>query len=326
MKSRKKYKIDNITIEKLLNAAGLDGIMEITPKDADEFYTAFTVKTRDKEYIIKIAPTEDVPVMTCEKGLMASEMFWYNEMKKHTQMFMPEIYYADFKRNLIPVDYFIMEKPPGQQLDKMNFSEAQKAEVTLATARMMAQLHNIRNNKFGYIQNELYDDWYQAIRSMVKQAINDCVSIGKSSKRGESLLLYIDYYKKVLEKAECSMVNFNLWEENIICSYENGKINNLWINFERSFWGDRMVDFIFLERQIPLHEKIQSLSTYNLVSDKLVGATREERIRYAVAQGYLGLIMETEKYFRYTPFHSGWWRKVFISAGLYQEVFKALKK
>ncbi len=38
----------------------------------------------------------------------------------------------------------------------------------------------------------------------------------------------------------------------------------------------------------------------------------EERIRYALMLGYLGLIMEVEKYARYSLFHYGYWRNLAV--------------
>ena len=76
----------------------------------------------------------------------------------------------------------------------------------------------------------------------------------------------------------------------------------------------------------PLEKKGKSLAAYNSVADSPVLATEDEKIRYGVALGYLAIIMEVEKYFRYTPFHFGWWRNVIASALLYRQCFAALEK
>lgn len=325
MISRTKYSIDNATIKKLFSSAGIDGVDEIAPLGAGEYNAVFSVKASGKEYALKIAPTDDVPVLTYEKDIMASEVFWYKQMRENSSITVPEVYYTDFDEKLIPANYFIMEKLPGQQLDKMDFTKAEKENSVAEMAKMAAQMHKIKNDKFGYIQNGLYDDWYLAVRAMVKALLNDCAGQGRKSKRGEKLLTYIDKYKSVLEKAECSMVNFDIWAPNIICKRENGEIKYAWIDPERSYWGDRIVDFVCLEMAAPLADKKTSLAAYNSVADKPVNATDEEKIRYAVAQGYLGLIMEIEKYFRYTPFHFGWWRNVLASKWLFKKAFEVLK-
>ena len=53
---------------------------------------------------------------------------------------------------------------------------------------------------------------------------------------------------------------------------------------------------------------------------------KEERIRYAVAQALMALLMETEKYYRYSPFYVGWWRNILVSSVLFRRAFKVFKK
>lgn len=316
--------LDNATIEKLFGAAGIDGVEDISPLGAGEYNAVFGAKAHGIEYALKIAPTDDVPVMTLEKNMMASEIYWYKQMSEHTPIAVPKIFFMDFSKKLIPTSYFIMEKLSGQQLDKMDFTESEKAESATVTAKMAAMIHKVKNDKFGYIQNEQYENWHKAISAMVSAVIKDCKAKGKRSKRGEKLLALIEKHKAVLEKAECCMVNFDIWPPNIMCKRENGEINYAWIDPERSFWGDRIADFVCLETTLPLADKKASLEAYNAVSDKPVIVTEDEKIRYAVALGYLALIMEVEKYYRYTPRHFGWWRNVLFSKMLFKSAFLAL--
>ncbi len=325
MISRTKFKIDSTTIENLLCAAGIAGAREISPLGAGEYNAVFSATAHGKEYAIKIAPPKDVPILTYEKGMMRAEVFWYRQMREHTSITVPEIYFEDFEHQQIPTDYFIMEKLSGQQLDKMKLSDGERARTDSVTAAMAAQIHKIKNDRFGYVQNGLHDDWYQAIRAMVQALLDDCARKGKKSKRGKKLLTWIDRYRDVLEKAECCMVNFDIWWPNIICSRENGTIKYAWIDPERSFWGDRIADFVCLEWTKPLEQKKKSLAAYNAAADLPIHVTREEKIRYAVAQGYLALIQEVEKYYRYTPAHFGWWRNILSSAWFYRSAFRILE-
>ncbi len=324
MISRTKYEIDNAMIEKLFGSAGLSGVTEIAPLGAGEYNAVFSIQAGGKEYVLKIAPKSDAPVLAYEKNMMAAEVFWYERIREHTRVTVPEVYYADLGRKLIPADYFIMEKLPGLQLDKTEFSEAEKEGAVSEIAKMAAQIHRINNDKFGYVQSGLHNDWYEAIRAMVKSLLSDCARKGKRSRRGVKLLDNIDKYRAVLEKAECSMVNFDLWPSNILCSRENGEIKYAWIDPERSFWGDRMADFVCLETMTPLAEKKKSLAAYNSAADKPVNATFEENIRYAAALGYLALIMETEKYFRYSLLNYGWRRNVSVSKIYFDMAFSIL--
>lgn len=128
-----------------------------------------------------------------------------------------------------------MEKLSGKQLDQMKFSGSEQVQSNSITATMAAQIHKIKNDQFGYIQNGLYDNWYQAIRAMTQSLLDDCARAKKKSKRGEKLLACIDRYQDVLKKAECCMVNFDIWWPNIICNRENGEIKYAWIDRSAAF-------------------------------------------------------------------------------------------
>lgn len=121
------------------------------------------------------------------------------------------------------------------------------------------------------------------------------------------------------------MVNFDIWAPNILCIRGEQGIEYAWIDPERSFWGDRIADFICLETFKPMQQKKASLAAYNSVAGEPVAVTRDTEIRYAVALGYMALIQEVEKYYRYTPWNQGWWLDVFSSRYFYNKAFGVLQ-
>ena len=263
--------------------------------------------------------------MTYEKDMMRAEVFWYRQMREHTPITVPDVYFEDFERKQIPTDYFIMEKLSGKQLDQMKFSGSEQVQSNSITATMAAQIHKIKNDQFGYIQNGLYDNWYQAIRAMTQSLLDDCARAKKKSKRGEKLLACIDRYQDVLKKRNVAWSILIFGGQTSSATGKTVRSNMHGSTRARSFWGDRIADFVCLEYQKPLEKKKASLAAYNAVADEPIRVTREEKIRYAVMQGYLGLIQEVEKYYRYTPKHFGWWRNVFSSAWFYKSAFGGLK-
>lgn len=324
MKSRTKYNISEDQIKSIFEKAGLKGVTDISALGAGEFNAVFSVTAGGREYALKITPTQETPVLTYEKGMMKAELFWYEQLRQNTDITVPKVFYSDFEHTLIPADYFIMEKLGGVQLDKMKFLPDEKDDATMQTARMAAAIHRIKNNQFGYVQRELFPDWYQALRHFVADLLADCKKSGHTSSRGEKLLKAIDRNKEVFEKAECSMVNFDLWPANILCTREKGKIAYAWIDPERSFWGDRVCDFTSLEMLCPFAKKKRALTSYNAASKEPLAATKDVLLRYAAAEGLLGLIMEAEKYYRYTPSYPGWWRNVIVTNLLYRQAFGVL--
>lgn len=324
MISRTKYRADEATVAKLFESAGISGAADIAPLGAGEYNAVYRAKAGGKEYAIKIAPRDCARVLTYEKDMMASEVYWYSLMRAHTPIRVPEIHRADFEKTLIPASWFIMEKLEGKQLDQMELTEEERVEANAQMARMAAMMHKIKNDRFGYIQNGLYDDWHQAIRAMTAALVKDAAAKGMGTRRGKKLLRLIDEHRDALKKAECRMVNFDIWPTNIICRREADGIQYAWIDPERCFWGDPVADFVCLEVMAPLAEKKVSLAAYNSIADRPVEANAQEGVRYAIALAYLALIMEVEKYYRYTPFHFGWWRNVAACARFYKAAFSML--
>jgi fructosamine-3-kinase len=322
MRSRTKPKIDHNTIIKLFEKAGIDSAENIAPLGAGEYNSVYSVDAKGKAYAIKIAPQASVKILTYERQMMAQEVYYYSIMAAKAKIRVPEIYYSDFSRVEIPSEYFIMERLQGKQIDQVELSNLQKKEVEEKLAAMVAKMHSVRGDKFGYRQNRLYDNWHLALQAMITNLIEDCKSLGKKTKRGEMLLEYINIHQQLLERVECSLINFDIWPPNIFCDWEEGEINLSWIDPERCLWGDRIADFVCLDfMNMSLDKKTTTFQSYNRTSDKPIAVGDEERIRYAILLGYLGLIMEVEKLARYTVFHFGYWRNVLVSRTLFSNCF-----
>lgn len=322
MISKTKFVIDDNKIKELFEKAGISGVKKISPLGAGEYNAVFEVAA-DKSYVLKIAPDRNMKVLTYENDMMKAEVYWYDKIRENTDIRVPEVYYSDFSKELLPADYFIMEKLEGKQ---RNAAGLGKRVIVESTASMLAEIHKIKNDKFGYVQNQLYDNWYDALCSMIANLLDDVKAAGKRSKRGERLLEYAHKHKAVIEKAECTMVNYDLWDPNVICVTENGNTELCWIDPERSFWGDKIFDFICMGNPVlSIKNKDEYLKIYNSAADIAVEDNRETEIRYAFAQGLMGLIQEIEKYYRYTPRHFGWWRNAVSSAIMYKSAFKVLK-
>lgn len=324
MISKTKFVISDDKIRKVFKQYGIEDISSITPLGDGEYNAVFEIKA-DKSYVLKLAPDSCTAVLTYEEGMMSSEVFWYEQIRKNTDIRVPEVYFTDDSKRIIPTEYFIMEKLDGEQ---RNPSKLGMETVRESTALMLAQIHKIKNNKYGYIQNQLYDNWYDALCSMITNLLGDAKKVGKHSKNGEKLLTYAHKYKDILKEAACTMVNYDLWDTNVICrTAKDGSTEFCWIDPERSFWGDRIFDFICVDSNpvFSLSSKKQTIEIYNKVTDNPIEINRKNEIRYAFAQGLMALIQEVEKYYRYTPHHFGWWRNVFSYTVTYKAAFKVLK-
>lgn len=324
MVSKTKFVISDSKIKEIFHHFGIDNIKSISPLGSGEYNAVFEIKA-DKSYVLKLAPDSSIPVLTYEDKMMSSEVFWYDQIKRHTDIRVPDVYFTDYSKSIVPTEYFIMEKLDGEMRSTAKLGVNAVRE---STAFMLSQIHKIKNDRYGYIQNQLYDNWYDALCSMIQNLLTDAKRVGKRSASGEKLLKYAHKYKDILMKVECTMVNYDLWDANVICCKDkNGKTEYCWIDPERSFWGDRIFDFIYVDNNpiFSFKSKQKSIEVYNRIADKPIEINRESEIRYAFAQGLIGVIQEVEKYYRYTPRHFGWWRNVICYKCIFKNAFEVLK-
>lgn len=118
------------------------------------------------------------------------------------------------------------------------------------------------------------------------------------------------------------MVNFDLWDSNIL--YHKGNI--VWIDPERSFYGDPIGDFITqgAGQKTALKDKQKELAIYNKNAKIPIEAGAEAEIRYAVMVAYLALIEEVEKYVRYEPNEENYIRNTVDARDMYDLAFAIL--
>ena len=324
MKSRSKTEVTFALASEMMKKAGLGTAVSAEPLGAGEFNTVLAVKTNDgNAYALKVAPAEDADVQLYEKGMMRSEVHFYSLMREHTDISVPDVLYADFSHELIPADWFVMTLIKGRHPSGEKGEEA--AALAEELARMAASMHKVRGEEFGYIQRGLHPSWPEAVRAMTEDLLRDAEKKGVRSRRGEKLLRLIDKHAGTLNKAECRMVNYDIWMPNIIVQETAEGKKFWWIDPERSFWGDPIADFVCLEFFKPFRKKTLSARAYNERADVPVTLSREEEIRWGVMMAYMGLLQEVEKHYRYTPLMFGWWRNVISSALVYRAGFKALK-
>ena len=326
MRSKTKYEVDRETLVQVFEKAGLGAAGNIAPLGNGEYNSVYAVDAGGAAYAIKIAPKSSARILTYERDMMVQEVYYYGLMGQQAEINVPEIHFSDFSKSLLPSEYFIMDRLPGAQMDQLELSESQKAEVEAELAAMVAKMHAVKGDQYGYRQNGLHPNWYLALESMLTNLIQDCHKLGRRTKRGHKLLAYIHKHRAVLEQVPCSLINFDIWPPNIICDWDDGALKCSWIDPERCLWGDRIADFVCLDfMKLSLDQKTTTIQAYNRCTDEPIQVRDNERVRFAIMLGYLGLIMEVEKYARYSLLHKGYWRNVMVEKMIFSACFEQLE-
>lgn len=325
MKSKTKYFVDKPKIVEIFAVAGLGDVVNFSELSAGEFNSAYHVTANGAEYVLKIAPKDNTHTLTYESDIIAREVEFYRLIAEKTDVKTPKIYYYDDTLSMIPTKYFIMEKLDSKPLNTVKLSKPERLNVNKLIGEMVAKLHAIKGNGFGYEQNGLYSNWYLALRSMVDNLISDCARLNKKCKKGTKLLKYIDKCKAILENVDSVYTHYDIWDGNVFYKNGNGDIELTLIDTERGFWGDGIGDFVSIELMTALNKK-KSVIGYNKLAEKPIIFTRDEMIRYYIMTAYLGLIVYTEKFARYKTWQSKYFINIVLSNIMLKQAFNGLKK
>lgn len=323
--SKTKYEASEEEIRELFSFHKVGKVTGIVPLGNGEFNAAYKVTCGDgTSYALKIAPPENAKVLSYEKGMMESEVFWYSQMHDKTDILCPKVIAYDYSKEIIKSNCFVMEMMEGEPLWAMNFSDEEYEEVQRQKIGMLTKIHRITNDGFGYRQMGLMPSWYEALRDMAQKLVDDCKELGHETQDGERFISFIDKHEKLLREVPCRMVNFDLWDSNVLYNARTGEI--CWIDPERGFWGDPVADFITLGpgQKAPLSAKQKELDIYNEMAKEKILLTRGTEIRYALAVCYLALIEEVEKYVRYEPDNPTYIRNTVDARDMYDMAFGIL--
>ncbi len=323
--SKTKYNATEAEIKELFSFHKIGNVIDITALGCGEFNAAYKVTCDNgNSYALKIAPPESAKILIYENNMMKSEVFWYSQMHEKTDILCPEIYVSDFSKKILKSNFFIMELMPGKLIWEAGITEKDYEDIQKQKISMLTKIHRIANDGFGYIQTGLEPSWYEALKKMALNLVNDCKALGHDTPDGEKFVSLIDKHEKILRAVPCRMVNFDFWDSNILYNTETKKI--CWIDPERGFWGDPVADFITFApgQKAPLSAKQYVLDAYNESADEKIFLTEETEIRYELAVCYLALIEEVEKYVRYEPDNPTYIRNATDSKEMFEMAFKLL--
>ncbi|MBB6482505.1 aminoglycoside phosphotransferase family protein [Spirochaeta isovalerica] len=284
------------------NIDKIDSIKEL--KDGC-YNTSYAVRSESNlEYVLKVSPPEDVPILTYEQNLMETEVQFHKKVMEMKTLPVAKILKDDFSRSSVPYNFFIMEKLKGRPLDKFEeITTEERKSVSSDLAGYMAEMHKITGTRYGYpfMTENSNHDYYTAFRRMVELLLSD------GERRGAALPLSQEQIFNLLEKYRESFsgtgqpvfVHFDLWDGNIFVEKRGNSIQiSGLIDFERGFYADPAADFSQVQGYIDLRENGWFFDKYN--RHALMPFTADEKAfnRIFLFRFYLFLIMIVESYYR----------------------------
>lgn len=135
------------------------------------------VDKNSKPYAFKVFLTSDI----AEK-----EAFALRALAQNNSIKIPEVYFVTTDRNNAPFDCMLFEFIDGKDalLNPALLFASKKKRQEFADIVIDAQLsiHNIKSEKFGPIDNPVYDNWMDFYRPFAQNIYNDAIEKNKEGK------------------------------------------------------------------------------------------------------------------------------------------------
>lgn len=297
-----KQNLSDNDIQKIFSSNNLGKVLESKQLSGGEFNTVYKVVTDNGEYVIKIAPSKDVSVLTYEQNIAASEQFALNNLCNNSYAKVPKVI-ASSSDLADKYNYLIIEFVEGEMLLGQNLSKDEYNAVMFDLGKAVAEFHNTECDLgFGYLQNGLKPTWKDAYFDMINNIIKDGKKVRCKIPCFDEIMNLIDKCSYVLDEIKSpSILHFDLWQGNIFV--KDGKLSSI-IDFERTILGDPVGDFIHLDYIAPfdMNENKSLLDGYNSVAKNNLSFNKNELIRFYLMRLYLGLIVCVETYYRMPRF------------------------
>lgn len=271
------------------------------------FNTAYDLALSSGENVIlKVAPGAEVETLTCEKNIMKNEVEVLKLVRKEGAIPVPNVYAYDDSQDLIPHEYFLMEKVHGQpyNLIKESMSADERERIEVDLGRYNRKINEIRGDSFGHFvasPEKLFASWGQVFAALMADLLTDGRRLGVQLPASyeeieEAVAAKLPFLDEVTEPR---LVHWDLWNGNVFV--HEGRIHAI-IDWERALWGDPLFEYYFGKME-------PSEAFYRGYGNRF--DSQHERERRKLYDLYFDLILVIECYSRKyeNPDHVRWVRK-----------------
>lgn len=316
MKSVTKNRLETGVIERIIKThfPG-EAVTEIKELENGMFNASYFIKGSDKlggGAVLKTAPSPGTKILTYEKNILEAEVKVYAQLSGK-RLPVPKVLVSDFSKTLVNCSYFIMTFVEGTlwmggKSDK-KIIKSSRPGLMRELGKYNAEIHSVTGEWFGYIKEDKsfqFGNWYDAFYSMIQNILAD-------GKKGGCKLPYekieaavIRNKAHLLEVKEPKLVSFDIHAGNVFLKESDGKyhISGI-IDFERSFYGDPLADFI---ASMFIYNDIEKEPDFRKGYCEITGGElrigEPERKRMNLYRLYLAVIMHVETY-RYGKVYAG---------------------
>lgn len=240
------------TINRMVQKAFEENALEIQELKEGYFNIAYRVRLKDRNVVLKIAPSPNIQIMTYEKNIMFSEVDSMRMVAERTDVPVPRILFYDNSGSVIDREYFFMEMLQGQSLSSLQdaLPEEDRQEINYRLGQYTRQLNSIEGERFGYYAqpDRQGENWYEVFRDMVRDIYADArrKDIAMPVEEDETLEL-LERDRAIFEAVKTPrFVHWDIWAGNVFIA--NNRIEGI-IDFERCLWADALMEAGFRKHE-----------------------------------------------------------------------------
>ncbi len=223
--------------------------MTISPIPTGKFNSSYFVAVDGQEFVLRVAPPKDAVYLFYEKEMMRQEPGIHALLLENTTIPVAKILAFDDSSEIIPHDFILMERLPGEPLSSSFLMD--EAAVLQQVGANLAQAHQLTAKEYGYLGEHTpmppQPSWNEAFRLMWRKLIDDVAAVGYySAEECKWLLTLLDRHLSLFDRAvPSSLLHMDVWGQNILVDRQ-GNVSGL-IDWDRALWGDPEIEFAVLD-------------------------------------------------------------------------------
>ncbi len=306
--SRTKVDLSRAEIEALARAAfgARATILEVSPAREGWYNAGYALSlggAGPERCFLKVAPPDDIPVLTYERQLMRAEAFVLQALAKAEVASVPTTLAADFDRRIVERDCLFLSFIEGElfSLARAGMDEADRIRIRGDIGRVCGAANRIVGAVFGYPAQPklLAPSWRDAFEAMIAHLLADARRYAaplEPPRLDAIAAAFADASAALLDEVRPQLVHFDLWDGNVLVrrgatGWEMSGV----IDWERAFFGDPLADVVNLAMTgSPAEREAVLQGLAGGYGEALApGDARAER-RLALYRAYLWLIMIVE--------------------------------
>ncbi len=212
---------------------------------------SYFVTVDSTDYVLRIAPAPDTPVLFYERAMMRREPAIHELVATNTRAPVARILEHDFSGSVVPNDWLLMERLAGTPISDAPLDGALAHAMFYELGKSLREVHDIQNTWHGYPRGsdtgpeEVH--WFDAFTNIWSRLLDDVVSTGIYSPGDKEWLagLLRVHASSFSHDPAPSLMHMDVWAQNVLAG-PRGELLGI-VDWDRGLWGDPEIEFSVLE-------------------------------------------------------------------------------